>query len=112
MTTPVSNILHRMNTPQTNSAPALWNTTEFHTDIDMVTHRLREGVGSSDNLDRFLEFLASPNGNRVLTYNVACHEGVKQFICEIQNAGSTLSTSARQHINRICENQGWENPVG
>lgn len=109
MTTPVSNNtnLVRMNTPRTESAPSAWNTPEFYADIDMVTQRLREGPGNSDILCGFLGFLAGPNGNRVLTYDIACREGVKQFICGVRNTDSTLNTSARQHLNRICENQGW-----
>ena len=103
MTTPISNNieLERMNTPHTDSAPSSWNTPEFHTDTALVKHRLREGVGDNDILYGFLEFLASPNGNRVLTYNQECHTGVKQMICGLwERAPHNL-------LNRICTNQGW-----
>lgn len=105
MTTPVlnnRNACNRVVTPHTDSAPAAWNTPEFHIDSAMVTQQLRDGVGV-EAMEDFLAFLASPSGNRVLTYNRECHEGVKQMTCNL----SGLSALERSHLNRICANQGW-----
>lgn len=89
-------------TPHTNSVPEVWNTPEFHIDLRMISQQLHNGVGT-DEIEGFLTFLASPSGNRVLTYSRECHEGVKQIICGLRE----LSEVAYSHLNRICENQGW-----
>lgn len=71
-------------------------------DSAMVAQQLRDGIGAAA-LEGFLAFLAGPSGNRVLTYNRECHEGVKQMVCGLRE----LDGPARGHLNRICANQGW-----
>lgn len=106
MPSPASNIPCATNnnvTPHTGSAPNPWNTPEFHRDSAMVAQQLRDGVVTEAALEEFLAFLAGPSGNRVLTYDRECHEGVKQMICGLRG----LSRVACARLNRICENQGW-----
>lgn len=109
MTTPVSNNtnMYRANTPRSDTAPVVWDTPAFRMDSEMISRQLRDGVAGAA-CESFLAFLAGPSGNRVLTYDRECHEGVKQMVCGYWGVGaSSLSRAASGYLNRICANQGW-----
>jgi hypothetical protein len=112
MTSPISNQHIYITTPHSSSAPPLWETPAFYLDRAHVYLVLQEIQGSApgskeknEAIDSLLSFLTTNTGNRVLTYDKACHDGAKNIICDAGN--HNLSVISRGHLNIVCVNQGW-----